>query len=273
MRYVRRLLASGLMISILFLSNAFSQSALTGGLPGVITDPNDALVSNIPPQTAPSVAMFDWRKVRRRVISEQNLPQGSIIQFRQLSVWEQYKWLIISTISLCVLEALLIAWLLLSLARRRKAEREREGFAQLAEAEHQHLEDVVTNVPGVVWESRVHNGHDLRQTEFVSQYVEQMLGYTVEEWLATPGFAQSLIPEEDREAVACETTAIIESGKEGVIQCRWVAKDGRVLWVEAHLTVVHEETGKTVGLRGVTMDITERKCAEEARHLSEERLT
>ncbi len=273
MRYVRRLLASGLMISILFLSNSFSQSALTGGLPGVITDPNDALVSNIPPQTAPSVAMFDWRKVRRRVISEQNLPQGSIIQFRQLSVWEQYKWLIISTISLCILEALLIAWLLLSLARRRKAEREREGFAQLAEAEHQHLEDVVTNVPGVVWESRVHNGHDLRQTEFVSQYVEQMLGYTVEEWLATPGFAQSLIPEEDREAVACETTAIIESGKEGVIQCRWVAKDGRVLWVEAHLTVVHEETGKTVGLRGVTMDITERKCAEEARHLSEERLT
>jgi len=294
------------MISILFLSNAFSQSALTGGLTGVITDPNDALVSNVTVeitnertvkverginreadgtylagerpqdislQTASSVAMFDWRKVRRRVISEHNLLPGSIIQFRELSVWEQYKWLIIGINSLCILEALLIARLLLSLARRRKAEREREGFAQLAEAEHRHLEDVVTDVPGVVWESRVYNGHDSRQTDFVSQYVEQMLGYTVEEWLATPGFAQSLIPEEDREAVERETTAIIESGKEGVVQSRWVAKDGRVLWVEAHLTVVHDETGKTVGLRGVTMDITERKRAEEARHLSEERLT
>jgi hypothetical protein len=35
------------MIFILFLSNAFSQSALTGGLTGVITDPNGAFVSNV----------------------------------------------------------------------------------------------------------------------------------------------------------------------------------------------------------------------------------
>jgi hypothetical protein len=46
MQYVLRLQASGLIIFILFLSNAFSQSTLTGGLTGVITDPNGALVSN-----------------------------------------------------------------------------------------------------------------------------------------------------------------------------------------------------------------------------------
>lgn len=227
----------------------------------------------IAPYGIPNVVMFDWRELRRWGISEQNLPPGSIVRFKEPTVWEQYKWHIVGIISLCILEALLIAWLVVSLARRRRAEKEREGFAQLAEAEHRHLEDVVANVPGVVWESRIHNGHHARQAEFVSQYVEQMLGYTVEEWLATPGFFQSLIPEEDREAVERETTAILESGKEGVIQCRWVAKDGRVLWVEAHLAVMHEETGKVIGLRGVTMDITERKRAEEARHLSEERLT
>jgi hypothetical protein len=62
----------------------------------------------------------------------------------------------------------------------------------------------VTNVPGVVWESRIQNGHHARQAEFVSRYVEQMLGYSVEEWLATPGFFQSVVSEADREAVARE---------------------------------------------------------------------
>ncbi len=228
---------------------------------------------NIPPQTVPSVALFDWRELRRWGIGEQQLPPGSIVRFKELTLWEQYKWQIVGIISLCILEALLIAYLLFTRARRRRAEKESKRFAQLAQAEHRRLEDVVTNVPGVVWESRLHNGHHERQAEFVSQYVEQMLGYTVEEWLATPGFAQSLIPEEDREAVERQTAAILDSGKEGVIQSRWVAKDGRVLWVEAHLAVMHEETGKVLGLRGVTMDITERKRAEEARHLSEERLT
>ena len=47
MQYVAHLFTSGLMISIFSLFNAFSQSALTGGLTGVITDPNGALVSNI----------------------------------------------------------------------------------------------------------------------------------------------------------------------------------------------------------------------------------
>jgi C4-dicarboxylate-specific signal transduction histidine kinase len=37
-----------------------------------------------------------------------------------------------------------------------------------------------------------------------------------------------------------------------------------VIWAEAHLAVVRDETGRSVGMRGVTMDITARKMAEEA---------
>jgi hypothetical protein len=39
MRSVLRSLASGLLISILFATVAFSQGSQTGGLTGVITDP------------------------------------------------------------------------------------------------------------------------------------------------------------------------------------------------------------------------------------------
>ena len=35
--------------------------------------------------------MFDWRELRRWGISEARLPAGSIVQFRQLSAWDQYQ--------------------------------------------------------------------------------------------------------------------------------------------------------------------------------------
>jgi len=221
---------------------------------------------NIPPQTVPSTTMFDWRELRRWGISEGKLPPGSVVRFKELTFWEQYKWRIVGVISLCTLEAMLIVMLLISRARRRQAELESKRSAAQAEAERRHLDEVVSNVPGIVWESRLEADASTRKTAFVSDYVEKMLGYSVEEWHNTPRFWLSIIPEEDRARTTSESEAIFASGKEGALQFRWVAKDGRVLWVEAHLAAVCDETGKPIGLRGVTMNITDRKQAEETLH-------
>jgi PAS domain S-box-containing protein len=208
--------------------------------------------------------MFDWRELRRRGISEGKLPPGSIVRFKELSFWEQYKWRIVGVISLCILEALLIVYLLFTRARRRRAEKESERFARLAEAGRRRLDEVVSNTPGVVWESRIEPGTDTRKAYFVSDYVEKMLGYSADEWLSMPEVALTIVHEEDRARTAREAELILESGKEGVIQSRWVAKDGRVLWTETQLAAICDETGKPLGLRGVTMDITNRKQGEEA---------
>jgi PAS domain S-box-containing protein len=218
---------------------------------------------NIPPQTVPSVAMFDWRELRRWGIGEQQLPPGSIVRFKEPTVWEQYKWHIVGVISLCIVEALLIGWLLFTRARRRKAEKERERFAQLAKAEHRRLDEVVSNTPGIVWESRLEPDAATRKIEFVNDYVEEMLGYSVEECVATLNFWQSILLAEDREAYERRVEAILAGGREGVIQFQCAAKDGRMLWVEAHLAVILDEAGEATGLRGVAMDITDRKLAEE----------
>jgi PAS domain S-box-containing protein len=221
---------------------------------------------NIPPLTVPDTTMFDWRELRRWGISEQNLPPGSVVRFKELSLWELYKWRIVGLISLCLLEAMLIALLLVSRARRRQAERASKASAAQAEAGRRRLDEVVSNVPGIVWESRLQPDSTTRKTAFVSHYVEKMLGYSVDEWIATRDFWLTIIPEEDRERTRRDGEAIFASGKEGVLQFRWIAKDGRVLWVEAHLAAICDETGKAVGLRGVTMNITDRKQAEETLH-------
>jgi len=218
---------------------------------------------DIPPQSVPNVLMFDWREMQRWGISEKSLPPGSIVQFVVPSFWDEYKWRIIAILTLCIFEALIIGLLLANRARRRQAERETERFASLVEAQHQRLEDLVTNVPGIVWEMRGEPGTASQSMDFVSGYIEKIVGYRPEEWLSAPDLWLTTLHEDDREWMPREIAKIFASGKGGVIQCRYRAKDGQVIWVEVHMSVTCNEAGEPVALRGVTMDITARKRFED----------
>ena len=54
--------------------------------------------ADIPVESAPEVPMFDWRQLQRWGISEDRLPPGSVIRFRELTMWQQYKWRIVAAI-------------------------------------------------------------------------------------------------------------------------------------------------------------------------------
>jgi C4-dicarboxylate-specific signal transduction histidine kinase/ABC-type uncharacterized transport system substrate-binding protein len=76
---------------------------------------------SIAPQTTANVTMFDWRQLRRWGIDEAKLPPGSIVRYKEFSVWELYKWRIIGALAFGVFEALLIAVLLVERRRRQRA--------------------------------------------------------------------------------------------------------------------------------------------------------
>lgn len=147
---------------------------------------------------------------------------------------------------------------------RKRAEEERSALAAQIENERQRLNNVVANVPGVVWEAWGDPEQASQQINFVSEYVEKMLGYSAEEWLSTPNFWLSIVHPEDVARAAQEAAAIFASRKGGTSRFRWVAKDGRVLWVESQSIVVCDDSETPIGMRGVTMDITERKRGEDA---------
>jgi signal transduction histidine kinase len=73
--------------------------------------------------------MFDWRQLRRWNIDERRLPPGSILLFRQPTFWELYKWRVVAVTSICVLQALLIVWLLITRHKRRRAEEAKMSLA------------------------------------------------------------------------------------------------------------------------------------------------
>ena len=47
----------------------------------------------------PGTPTYDWRELQRWGISEARLPAGSIVQFRQPSVWDQYRRYIVGSAS------------------------------------------------------------------------------------------------------------------------------------------------------------------------------
>jgi signal transduction histidine kinase len=76
---------------------------------------------------------FDWRELRRWNIRQADLPRGSVIRFREPTVWQRYRWQIASILALVLLETTLIFGLLYERRRRRTAEIEaRQRIAELA---------------------------------------------------------------------------------------------------------------------------------------------
>src|SRR5215204_571866 len=146
---------------------------------------------------------------------------------------------------------------------QKRAEGERAELARLVEHERERLKNLVANVPGVVWEAWGEPDEASQRINFISDHVEQMLGYTVEEWLSTPNFWLSIVHPEDRERAGLEARAIYESREGGASQFRWMRKDGRAVHVEAQSRVILDARGEPAGMRGVTMDISKRKAAEE----------
>ena len=67
-------------------------------------------------------AVYDARELRRWDISELRLPAGSIVQFREATVWQQYRWQIITIVATVLAQAAVITGLFLERRRRQIAE-------------------------------------------------------------------------------------------------------------------------------------------------------
>ncbi len=157
------------------------------------------------------------------------------------------------------------------LARRAAVAIDNARLYRQVERQRQRLNNLVANVPGIVWEAWDEPDERLQRVNFVSDYVEQLLGYTPEAWTSTRYFWLDLVHPDDRQRVMEEGRATFEGRRDGFTQFRMISRDGWTVWVEARSTVIRDDDGKSIGMRGVIMDLSERRKAAEALRLSEER--
>jgi PAS domain S-box-containing protein len=177
-----------------------------------------------------------------------------------------YEGLIRSTLIFAV--GLTLSWLTTA---HKKSELERSRLNVEIENQRRRLSDIISSVPGVVWEAWGQPDKNSQRIDFINDYVETMLGYTIEEWLAQPNFWLTIVHPDDKEEAARRSFEHFSKGGADTNTFRWVKKDGSEIWIESHSIVITDEAGKPIGMRGVTLDISERKEAEKSIKISEKR--
>ncbi len=158
-----------------------------------------------------------------------------------------------------------------NITERKRAEQLQAQLNAKIREQGERIDTIVGSVPGIVFESWSDPSTRESRTDFVSDYIETMLGYTVSEWLATPGFWLKVVHPDDRQRVKREADSQFRGGSKGEFEFRWLGKDKRIVWVRAHTIIIRDEQGKSIGVRGVVTDITAGKQAEKALRESEER--
>lgn len=98
---------------------------------------------------------------------------------------------------------------------------------------------------------------------YVSSHIEQMLGYSQEEWLSDPFLWYTRLHPDDRALWNAEFTRGVQTGGPFKAECRFLARDGNVVWVHGEARLVKDERGRPQFLQGVAFDITESKRAQE----------
>jgi PAS domain S-box-containing protein len=132
----------------------------------------------------------------------------------------------------------------------------RERTEQLSQYQRQYQE-LENTVDGIVWEAHVgQSGYT-----FVSRQAERLLGYPIERWLTQVGFWQSILHPEDRSRLTGDVYQGTEQKKDSQNEYRVITSEGRTLWMRDQIKVIYE-AGAPAKMRGIMVDITERKLTE-----------
>jgi diguanylate cyclase (GGDEF)-like protein/PAS domain S-box-containing protein len=122
---------------------------------------------------------------------------------------------------------------------------------------YRHL---VERLPAIVYAAELgENG----RWRYVSPQIEEILGYTPEEWLADAGLWARLLHPDDRErALEQETRKTLGTRNPPPVDYRMITRDGRTVWILDEAVLEPDEAGTPIW-HGVLYDITERKSAEQ----------
>jgi len=152
----------------------------------------------------------------------------------------------------------------MDVTQRHQQEQEIKRLNAALAVERQRLEQIIANVPGVVYEGVVlPEGRGQRLT-YVSAHVESLLGYTPAELIAHPELWQQIIVQEDWPTLLARTNELYQQTTSGSVLFRARTRDQRMLYLEMRASAVCHPDGSLIGSVGVITDVTQRQQQEEA---------
>jgi diguanylate cyclase (GGDEF)-like protein/PAS domain S-box-containing protein len=131
--------------------------------------------------------------------------------------------------------------------------------AELREARSQYGA-LVEQIPAIVY---VDAADEDMSTIYVSPQIEEILGYTPQEYIDDPQLWEHILHPDDRDDAMATYLRGRESGEPFVFEYRLLAKDERTVWFRDSAIVLTDAAGRPESIQGVMLDVTDRKHAEE----------
>jgi PAS domain S-box-containing protein len=127
---------------------------------------------------------------------------------------------------------------------------------------HDRYRHVIDGLPACAY--RAEPGMTTRWV-FVSSQIQQLLGYTADEWVADPTLWMASLHTDDREMVEADETRLAEAdaGTESVKEYRLRNRHGALVWVRDRCVVAEDADGRRV-LDGILTDITAERTSADA---------
>ena len=194
--------------------------------------------------------MFDWRQLKRWSINEDKLPIGSIIRYRELTIWEDHKGKILGAVAVIISQTAFLLFLLAQRAKRSRAEK------ALRESEEKY-QDLYDNAPDMFVSV------DPKTAIIIecNQTLANALRYKKEEIIGRLIF-DLFTPESAEHAKANVFPLFLKTGTIIGEELQLQRKDGSALDVSLNVSAARDENGDIVYSRSVLREITERKQAE-----------
>jgi PAS domain S-box-containing protein len=214
---------------------------------------NGERAADIPMVVDSSQDTVDWRELRRWGISESRLPPGSVVLFKEPSIWNRYRPYISGLLFLLIVEAFLILGLLMQRQQRKRAEKRLLSEKEFSDA-------VIESLPGIFFmqDESFKNIRWNKNAENIARY--------------HPGETKPLgnVSEKDQSTSRQKIREVFERG---------AAQAELELLGQGGLTHHYQINAHRVQLEGkryivaVGIDISERRKAEEELRLSETRFS
>ncbi len=143
------------------------------------------------------------------------------------------------------------------LAERRMLMEKKLAEDKLFQAEAKYR-SLVETIPAIVYIAALDNTNRFL---YISSRINT-LGFSPEQWLSDPDILVAQIHPEDRARALEERANSRSTGAPLRSEYRLLTRDGTILWFRDEASVVRDESGRSLFLQGILVDITESKQTE-----------
>ena len=161
-------------------------------------------------------------------------------------------WRIAAAVGIWALAAAVLGWLVVRAHRKDRAQQQ-----ELDRAETRHRA-LLEGLPLVTW---LTEPGDRGSTLYVSPSIEELTGYSPNEWANGSGLFEKLLHPEDRERVLAEPPEEAPAR----LDYRLLARDGRAVWVREESALVRDSAGEPMYVQSFLRDLGELRRAEDER--------